>query len=152
MPAFAEAARTIGSPQIRNAGTVGGNISLGDPQVGPEQVRRAARAVRADRFIEKMPGGYDAEIREALKDSVSIIVDTVRGALDETPPELIADLILERGFQAPVLCGHACALMNAAGSDLDTGRLRVGAAAVSGYQHRPTAGRYDNPRNLYRRR
>ncbi|MDY6874685.1 MAG: rod shape-determining protein [Chloroflexota bacterium] len=33
------------------------------------------------------------EIREALSGSVGIIVDLVRDALDETPPELIADLM-----------------------------------------------------------
>jgi ATP-binding cassette subfamily B protein len=46
------------------AGTVGGNISLGDPEVSPERVRRAAEAVRADRFIEKLPAGYEEEVRE----------------------------------------------------------------------------------------
>lgn len=33
------------------------------------------------------------EIREALSGSVSIIVDLVRDTLDETPPELVADLM-----------------------------------------------------------
>jgi ATP-binding cassette subfamily B protein len=46
------------------AGTVASNITLGDPSVSPEQVRRAAAAVHADRFIERLPGGYDEEVRE----------------------------------------------------------------------------------------
>lgn len=33
------------------------------------------------------------EIRDAINGSVSIIIDTVREALDQTPPELIADLM-----------------------------------------------------------
>jgi len=33
------------------------------------------------------------ELREALSGSVGIIVDTIRDALDETPPELVADLM-----------------------------------------------------------
>jgi len=33
------------------------------------------------------------EIREALSRSVSIITDLVRDTLDETPPELVADLM-----------------------------------------------------------
>ncbi len=37
------------------------------------------------------------EIREALRDSVQAIVDTVRAILDETPPELVADL-MEQGI------------------------------------------------------
>ena len=35
------------------------------------------------------------EIREALAGSVKIIVDTLRDAIDEVPPELIADLMEE---------------------------------------------------------
>ena len=31
MPAFAEAARTVGSPQIRNRGTIGGNLGTASP-------------------------------------------------------------------------------------------------------------------------
>jgi ATP-binding cassette subfamily B protein len=46
------------------AGSVGSNISLQDPRVTPEQVRLAARAVRAHRFIEALPQGYDEEVRE----------------------------------------------------------------------------------------
>ena len=33
------------------------------------------------------------EIREAISGSVSIIIDTVKDALDDTPPELVADLM-----------------------------------------------------------
>lgn len=46
------------------AGTVASNISLDDPKVSLEQVRRAAKAVHADRFIEALPHGYDEEVRE----------------------------------------------------------------------------------------
>lgn len=47
------------------AGTIAENISLGDPSVTRERVLSAARAVSASRFIEALPGGYDAEVREA---------------------------------------------------------------------------------------
>ena len=33
------------------------------------------------------------ELREAMAPSVNVIVDAVRDALDETPPELVADLM-----------------------------------------------------------
>jgi rod shape-determining protein MreB len=46
------------------------------------------------------------EIREALANSVNIIVETVREAIDETPPELIADL-MEQGV---VLAGGGALL------------------------------------------
>lgn len=46
------------------AGTIESNISLGDPRIGPEQVRRAAASVDADRFIRRLPQGYESEVRE----------------------------------------------------------------------------------------
>jgi len=46
------------------SGTVAGNISLDDPRVSAEQVRRAAEAVDASRFIERLPRGYDDQVRE----------------------------------------------------------------------------------------
>jgi ATP-binding cassette, subfamily B, multidrug efflux pump len=46
------------------AGTVAGNISLDDDAIDRAAVRRAALAVRADRFIEKLPAGYDEPVRE----------------------------------------------------------------------------------------
>jgi ATP-binding cassette subfamily B protein len=45
-------------------GSVEHNLSLGDPDISPERVRAAARAVRADRFIERLPGGYAELVRE----------------------------------------------------------------------------------------
>lgn len=47
------------------AGSIASNISLGDPSISRERIEAAARAVSADRFIERLPGGYDAEVREA---------------------------------------------------------------------------------------
>jgi ATP-binding cassette subfamily B multidrug efflux pump len=45
-------------------GTVGENISLSDPEIAPEAVREAASRVQADRFISRLPGAYDAEVKE----------------------------------------------------------------------------------------
>jgi len=45
------------------SGSVEENISLGRPEIGAERVREAARAVQAERYIERM-GGYEAEVRE----------------------------------------------------------------------------------------
>jgi ATP-binding cassette subfamily B protein len=50
--------------QFLFAGTVGSNISLGDPAVSPERVQRAAAVVHADPFIADLPAGYDEEVRE----------------------------------------------------------------------------------------
>jgi ATP-binding cassette subfamily B multidrug efflux pump len=46
------------------SGTVLENIRLGNPQIPQEVVREAAELVNAQQFIQKMPGGYDAKIRE----------------------------------------------------------------------------------------
>jgi ATP-binding cassette subfamily B protein len=46
------------------SGTVAENVRLGQSSITDEQVRSAARAVRADAFIERMPGGYGAQVAE----------------------------------------------------------------------------------------
>lgn len=46
------------------SGTVAGNLALADPDLPRAALVAAAREVHADRFIERLPGGYDAEVRE----------------------------------------------------------------------------------------
>jgi ATP-binding cassette subfamily B protein len=46
------------------SGTVADNIRLGAANISDEAVRRAAAAVHADSFIERLPGGYDAPVAE----------------------------------------------------------------------------------------
>jgi ATP-binding cassette subfamily B multidrug efflux pump len=46
------------------SGTVEANIRLGDAAISDEAVRRAARQVGADRFIERLPQGYRTEVQE----------------------------------------------------------------------------------------
>ncbi|HEY0283795.1 MAG TPA: ABC transporter ATP-binding protein [Vicinamibacterales bacterium] len=46
------------------SGTIAGNIRLGDDSIDDARVRDAARAVHAHRFIESLPGGYDAKVAE----------------------------------------------------------------------------------------
>jgi rod shape-determining protein MreB len=50
----------------------------------------------------------DAEVREAIAETVGIIVDAVRVALERTPPELSAD-IMDKGI---VLTGGGAMLKN----------------------------------------
>ncbi|MDT5122492.1 MAG: rod shape-determining protein MreB [Acidobacteriota bacterium] len=67
--------------------------------------------VRGRNLIEGIPKTIiisDAEIREALADSVATIVNAVRVALERTPPELSADIV-ERGI---VLTGGGALLKN----------------------------------------
>jgi ATP-binding cassette subfamily B protein len=46
------------------SGSIASNLALADAALPREALVRAAREVHADRFIERLPGGYDAEVRE----------------------------------------------------------------------------------------
>ncbi len=46
------------------SGTVERNITLNDPDVTLERVQEAAALIGADRFIERLPGGYQQDVRE----------------------------------------------------------------------------------------
>jgi ATP-binding cassette subfamily B multidrug efflux pump len=46
------------------SGTIADNIRLGNPAIDDEQVRRAARAVHAEPFVERLPGGYGSAVAE----------------------------------------------------------------------------------------
>jgi ATP-binding cassette, subfamily B, multidrug efflux pump len=46
------------------SGTIAGNIRLGNSAITDERVRRAARAVHADRFIDPFPDGYHHRVAE----------------------------------------------------------------------------------------
>lgn len=68
-------------------------ISVGSAYPLPEEM---TMTLRGRNLVTGLPEAIEVssiEIREALSGSVSIIVDLVRDALDETPPELIADLM-----------------------------------------------------------
>jgi ATP-binding cassette subfamily B protein len=46
------------------SGDITTNINLGNSEISDERVRAAARVVGASRFIEQLPGGYHAEVKE----------------------------------------------------------------------------------------
>jgi rod shape-determining protein MreB len=72
-------------------------ITIGSAYPLPEE---QTMILRGRNLITGLPESIEVssvEIREALSGSVDLIVDTVKSALDETPPELIADL-MEQGI------------------------------------------------------
>ncbi|MBW3534536.1 MAG: ABC transporter ATP-binding protein/permease [Gemmatimonadetes bacterium] len=72
---------------------VGYNIRLGSEEVSPERVREAARRVGADRFIERLPGGYEQPLGErgsSLSVGERQLVSFAR-ALAFDPPILVLD-------------------------------------------------------------
>ena len=73
--------------------------------------KRATMEIKGRHLVEGVPKTVtvsDEEIREALADTVNVIVDAVRVALEATPPELSAD-ISDRGV---VLTGGGSLLRN----------------------------------------
>ena len=72
-------------------------IEIGSAYPLPEET---TTILRGRNLITGLPQAIEVssiEIREALSGSVNLIVDTVKDALDETPPELVADL-MEQGI------------------------------------------------------
>jgi rod shape-determining protein MreB len=68
-------------------------IAIGSAFPLPEE---KTMTIRGRNLITGLPDAVEVssiEVREALSNSVGVLVDTVRSALDETPPELIADLM-----------------------------------------------------------
>jgi rod shape-determining protein MreB len=71
-------------------------MTIGSAYPLPEE---KTMAMRGRNLITGLPDSVEVssiEIREALSNAVNLIVEEVRSALDETPPELIADL-MEQG-------------------------------------------------------
>jgi rod shape-determining protein MreB len=68
-------------------------INIGSGYPLPEEM---TTTLRGRNLVTGLPEAIEVssiEIREALSGSVNIIVDLIRDALDETPPELVADLM-----------------------------------------------------------
>jgi ATP-binding cassette, subfamily B, multidrug efflux pump len=74
-------------------GTIGRNISLGDPQISDTAVRQASERVQADRFVQRMPEDYAAPVRErgaGLSVGEKQLLSFAR-ALAFDPPVLVLD-------------------------------------------------------------
>lgn len=72
-------------------------IEIGSAYPLPEE---KTMTLRGRNLITGLPQAIEVssvEIREAISGSLNVIVDTVKSALDETPPELVADL-MEQGI------------------------------------------------------
>ena len=96
---------------------------------------RMTMEIKGRHLIEGVPKTItitDEEIREALAETVNVIVDAVRVALERTPPELSADIV-DRGI---VLTGGGSLLEEprqaAAGRDRPAARHGRGSALLGG--------------------
>lgn len=126
LPALAAAARTVGSPQIRNAGTLGGNVATASPagDTLPLLVALDAR-VRVR--------GAAGERVVALERFVTGVKRTVLA-----PDEVVVDVVVDRcrGPQEFLKVGTRNAMVIAIASvavvvDLDARAVRVGLGSVA---------------------
>uniref|UniRef100_UPI00404856B1 ABCB family ABC transporter ATP-binding protein/permease n=1 Tax=Polynucleobacter sp. TaxID=2029855 RepID=UPI00404856B1 len=92
--------------------TIGYNIAYGKPGASIEEVREAARAAQIDRFIERLPQGYDTPVgerglklsggekqrvaiaRTLLKKPAMLIFDEATSALDSKTERAFQDELL----------------------------------------------------------
>jgi CO/xanthine dehydrogenase FAD-binding subunit len=126
LPALAQAARTVGSPQIRNAGTIGGNLATASPAGDTLPVLAALDAT----IVLGSAGG---QVRELAWDE--LIVGVKRTT--RRPDEIIlgARVPVRRGPQEFLKVGTRNAMVIAVASvavivDLDAGAVSVGLGSV----------------------
>jgi rod shape-determining protein MreB len=96
-------------------------VNIGSAYPLPEE---KTMMVRGRNLVTGLPEAVDVssvEIREGIAGSVQVIVDTIKDALDESPPEIVADL-LETGI---CLAGGGAQLQGLAARLSDELHLRV---------------------------
>ncbi|HEY8655833.1 MAG TPA: ABC transporter ATP-binding protein [Candidatus Limnocylindria bacterium] len=94
------------------AGTIASNIRLEERSISDEQVRAAARFVNADRFIDRLPDGYDTVVTErgstlsvgqkqllafaraiAFNPEIMLVLDEATSSVDTETEHLIQDAL-----------------------------------------------------------
>ncbi len=126
LPALAEAARTVGSPQIRNAGTLGGNLGTASPAGDTLPVLAALDA--------------DIELRSRRRGTRTVKWDELITGVKQTslqPGELIVAAILPEQVPARQAFGKigvrnamVISMVSAAVFRFDDGSTRVALGAV----------------------
>jgi len=115
------------------AGTIASNIRLNDETISDERVRAAARFVNADKFIDRLPEGYDTVVTErgammsvgqkqllafaraiAFNPEILLVLDEATSSVDTETEHLIQDALekLMRGRTSIVIAHRLSTIQN----------------------------------------
>ena len=115
------------------AGTIASNIRLNDGTISDERVRAAARFVNADKFIDRLPDGYDTVVTErgsmlsvgqkqllafgraiAFNPEILLVLDEATSSVDTETEHLIQDALekLMRGRTSIVIAHRLSTIQN----------------------------------------
>jgi len=143
------------------AGSVAGNIALGQPGASPAAIREAARLAGAAEFIGALPGGYQARLgeralrlsagqrqkialaRALLRDAPLLLLDEPAAHLDPESTRRLAEVIeTTLAGRTVILVSHGPSLAGVAGRvvRLEHGRLAEGRLTAPAGPARPEQG------------
>ncbi|MBI2774164.1 MAG: ABC transporter ATP-binding protein [Chloroflexi bacterium] len=115
------------------AGTIASNIRLNDETISDERVRAAAKFVNADRFIDRLPEGYETVVTErgsmlsvgqkqllafgraiAFNPEILLVLDEATSSVDTETEHLIQDALekLMRGRTSIVIAHRLSTIQN----------------------------------------
>ncbi len=115
------------------AGTIASNIRLSDATISDERVRAAARFVNADKFIDRLPEGYETVVTErgsmlsvgqkqllafaraiAFNPEILLVLDEATSSVDTETEHLIQDALakLMRGRTSIVIAHRLSTIQN----------------------------------------
>lgn len=115
------------------AGTIASNIRLNDASISDQRIREAARFVNADKFVDRLPQGYDTVVTErgstlsvgqkqllafaraiAFNPEILLVLDEATSSVDTETEHLIQDALakLMRGRTSIIIAHRLSTIQN----------------------------------------